>query len=69
MSRKKPPYFVVEESHGELKVKGALLAKYVREHLPFKLVRSSGRSDLQVFVYKNGVYRLCAPETFKGIIK
>ena len=56
MSKKKPPYFVVEESHGELRVKGALLAKYVREHLPFKLVRSSGRSDLQVFVYKNGVY-------------
>jgi P4 family phage/plasmid primase-like protien len=69
MSKKKPPYFVVEESHGELRVKGALLAKYVREHLPFKLVRSSGRSDLQVFVYKNGVYKLCAPETFKGIIK
>ena len=41
----------------------------MRENLDFRLVRSSGRSDLQIFVYKDGVYSLCAAETFKGIIK
>lgn len=63
------PYFIYEDKNGNEKVKGSLLAKFVRDHLHYKLVRSGGRSDLQIFVYENGVYRLCAAETFKGLIK
>ena len=62
------PEFVVCDKHGE-KVKGSLLAIYVRKHLNYLLVRNSGRNDKQIYVYSDGVYKLCAPETFKGLIK
>ena len=62
------PEFVVCDKHGE-KIKGSLLAIYVRKHLNYLLVRNSGRNDKQIYVYSDGVYKLTAPETFKGLIK
>lgn len=66
---RRKPYFVFSDRNGVRRIKGALLARYVREHLNFLLVRNSGKTDIQIYVYENGVYRFCAVETFKGYIK
>lgn len=69
MSKKKRPFFVTVDKNGKEKIVPSLLASYTRERLPFKLVRNSGKNDLQLYVYENGVYKFCAPETMKGIVK
>ncbi len=46
-----------------------LLAKYVREHLDYILVRDNGKQALLKYVYENGCYRLYADNMFHGIIK
>ena len=63
------PDFVYEDKGGNLHVSAPLLAKHVRENLPYILVRDSGRQAMQVYVYENGCYRLYAPEMLKGAIK
>lgn len=69
MSKKKMPVFIVKDKNGGEHVKSALLAEYVRGNLDFILVRNSGKQDVQIYVYENGVYRYYAPEMFKGRIK
>ena len=46
-----------------------LLAKYVREHLQYILVRDNGKQALLKYVYEGGCYRLYADNMFLGIIK
>ena len=65
----KLPDFVTFDKHGEPKLIGSLLAKHVRENLFYKIVRDSGRSDQQIYVYADGVYKPCSAELFKGYIK
>ncbi len=64
-----PPDFIYEGKGGKLWVSAPLLAKHVRENMPYILVRDSGRQTMQVYVYENGCYRVYAPEMLKGAIK
>lgn len=69
-SKMEHPYFIVfDESTGVPHVKPSLLAKWTREHLRYLLVRDSGKQGLLIYVYKNGVYKLYAPDMLKGVIK
>ncbi len=64
------PYFIERNAHTDKEsVSPPLLAKYVREHLPYILVRDGGKQCLMIYVYKDGYYRLYAPEMMKGAIK
>lgn len=65
----KLPDFVTFDKRGEPKIIGSLLAKHVRENLFYKIVRNNGRSDQQIYVYADGVYKPCSAELFKGYIK
>lgn len=69
-SRMEHPYFIkFHEQTGESYVSVPLLAKYVREHLRYVLVRDNGRQSLMKYVYENGCYRLYADNMLMGIIK
>ena len=67
-SKGNKPYFIAFSDKGPV-VKPALLAKWTREHLNYLLVRDSGKQGVLIYVYKNGVYKLYAPDMLKGIIK
>lgn len=69
-SKMKHPYFIkFNENTGEPYVSVPILAKYVREHLRYVLVRDNGKQGLMKYVYKNGCYRLYADNMLMGIIK
>ncbi len=69
-SKMEHPYFIkFSEETGQPYISVPLLAKYVREHLCYLLVRDNGKQGLQKYVYENGVYRLYADNMFLGIIK
>ena len=57
------------EQTGEPYVSVPLLAKYVREHLQYILVRDNGKQGLLKYVYEGGCYRLYADNMLLGIIK
>ncbi|MCQ2414064.1 MAG: phage/plasmid primase, P4 family [Clostridia bacterium] len=64
------PYFIkVDDNTGQEYVSKPLLARYVREHLHYVLVRDNGKQGLLIYVYEDGVYRLYAPDMLKGVIK
>lgn len=46
-----------------------LLAKYVREHMQYVLVRDNGKQALLKYVYEDGCYRLYADNMMMGRIK
>ncbi|SCP98366.1 phage/plasmid primase, P4 family [Anaerobium acetethylicum] len=69
-SKMEHPYFIkFNEQTGEPYVSVPLLAKYVREHLRYVLVRDNGKQGLIKYVYENGCYRLYADNMLMGIIK
>jgi putative DNA primase/helicase len=69
-SKMEHPYFIkFNEQTGEVYVSVPLLAKYVREHLRYVLVRDNGKQGLMKYVYENGCYRLYADNMLMGIIK
>lgn len=68
-SKMEHPDFIRFRGKGEPYVHSALLAKWTREHLEYKLVRDNGKQAVLIYVYENGVYRLYAPEMLKGVIK
>ena len=63
------PYFIKFDPAGNASVSAPLLAKYVREHLRYIMVRDSARGGTLIFVYEDGCYRPYSPDMFKGIIK
>ncbi|NCB74973.1 MAG: DNA primase [Clostridia bacterium] len=64
------PYFIkFDENTGAPYVSVPLLAKYVREHLCYVLVRDNGKQGLLKYVYEKGCYRLYADNMLMGIIK
>lgn len=64
------PYFVkFDENSGSPYIKASLLAKWTREHLHYVLVRDNGKQGVLIYVYQDGVYKLHAPDMFRGIIK
>ena len=64
----KPP-FIREDDKGNYYVCAPALAKYVRKHHTFLLVRDNGKQAVLIYVYENGVYKLYDEMMFKGIIK
>ena len=64
------PYFIrFNEQTGEPYVVVPLLAKYVREHLDYILVRDNGKQGLLKYVYDGGCYRLYSNDMLMGLIK
>ncbi len=69
-SKMEHPYFVrFNEATEEPYIVTPLLARYVREHLNYILVRDNGKQGLLKYVYENGCYRLYSNDMFMGIIK
>ncbi len=69
-SKMEHPYFIkFNEQTGEAYVSIPFLAKYVREHLFYVLVRDNGKQGLMKYVYEKGCYRLYADNMLMGIIK
>ena len=64
------PYFIrFNEMTGEPYVVVLLLAKYVREHLDYILIRDNGKQGLLKYVYEGGCYRLYSNDMLMGVIK
>jgi len=63
------PYFIRFGPTGNVSVSAPLLAKYVREHLHYIMVRDSARGGTLIFVYEGGCYRPYGLDMFKGAIK
>lgn len=63
------PEFIKFNRSGIAAVSVPLLAKYVREHLQYLIVRDNTNGGTIIYVYENGCYRLCGKDNFKGIIK
>ena len=63
------PDFVLVDNKGRQSVSAPLLAKYVREHLAYLLVRDSSTQGLMIYVYSNGVYVLYDQNMLCGVIK
>ena len=64
------PYFIkFSEDNGRAYVSVPLLAKYVREHLPYVLVRDNGKQGVLKYVYEDGRYRFYSSDMFLGAIK
>lgn len=69
-SKMEHPYFIrFSEQSGEPYVVVPLLAKYVREHLDYILVRDNGKQGLLKYVYEGGCYRLYSNDMLMGVIK
>lgn len=69
-SKMEHPYFIkFNKQTYEPYVSVPLLAKYVREHLCYVLVRDNGKQGLMKYVYENGCYRLYADNMLMGLIK
>ena len=64
-----PPFIRFNEMTGEPYVVAPLLAKYVREHLDYVLVRDNGKQGMLKYVYEKGAYRIFADDMMKGVIK
>lgn len=63
------PSFIVFTRKGEAVLDAPLLAKYIRETVPYILVRDDGKQGTMVFVYEDGCYRLYSKEMMLGVIK
>ena len=64
------PYFIrFDEKTGAPYVVVPLLARYVREHLRYILVRDNGKQGLLKYVYEDGCYRLYSNDMLMGVIK
>lgn len=64
-----PPFIHFNEATGAPYVVVPLLAKYIREHLEYILVRDNGKQALLKYVYDNGLYRLVSNDMLLGLIK
>ena len=64
-----PEFIRFNEQTGEPYVVVPLLARHVREHLRYILVRDSGKQALLKYVYEDGCYRLYSNDMLMGVIK
>lgn len=63
------PSFVLLNDKGNPYISAPLLAKYVRENLPYILVRDDGKQAIRQYVYAEGYYRLYDNNMMMGDIK
>ena len=63
------PYFIKFDEKYRPYISVPLLAKYVREHMQYVLVRDNGKQALLKYVYEDGCYRLYADNMMMGRIK
>lgn len=68
-STRPKPDFIKDGQDGNDYVLVPALARYVREHTRYLLVRDSGTQGVQIYVYEKGVYRYYDEKMFKGIIR
>ena len=69
-SKTERPYFIKYNPKTDLcSVSVPLLARYVREHLRYILVRDTGKQGLLKYVYEDGCYRLYSSDMMMGLIK
>ena len=64
-----PEFIRFNEMTGEPYIVVPLLAKHVREHLRYVLVRDNGKQGLLKYVYEDGCYRLYSNDMMMGVIK
>ncbi len=64
-----PDFIRFGAQNGEPYVVVPLLAKHVREHLDYILVRDNGKQGLLKYVYEDGCYRLYSNDMLMGVIK
>ena len=64
-----PAFIRFNEMTGEPYVVAPLLARHVREHLDYILVRDNGKQGLLQYVYEDGCYRLYSNDMLMGVIK
>ena len=64
-----PDFIRFNEMTGEPYIVVPLLAKHVREHLNYILVRDNGKQGLLKYVYEDGCYRLYSNDMLMGVIK
>jgi len=64
-----PPFVRFSLQRKEYILSPALLAKYIRETVPFILVQNNSRQSTQIFVYEDGCYRLYDKQRMLGKIK
>lgn len=64
-----PEFIRFDQKTGAPRVVVPLLAKYVREHLHYILVRDNGKQGLLTYVYEGGCYRLYSKDMLMGVIK
>ena len=64
-----PNFIRFDEKTGAPYVVVPLLARYVREHLRYILVRDNGKQGLLKYVYEDGCYRLYSNDMLMGVIK
>lgn len=67
--KKKQPDFIKIDSKQRESVSAPLLARFVRENLPYLLVRDNGNQAIMKYVYQNGVYKLFDLNMLHGIVK
>ena len=64
-----PEFIKFDEKTFKPYISVPLLAKYVREHMQYVLVRDNGKQALLKYVYEDGCYRLYADNMMMGRIK
>ena len=67
--KKRPDFIKVDEKKKKETVSAPLLAKFVRENLPYLLVRDSGNQAIMKYVYQDGVYKLFDLNMLYGVVK
>ena len=67
--KKERPPFVKSDDKGRESISAPLLAKYVREHLNYLLVRDSGNQAIMRYVYEGGVYKRYDTNMLQGAVK
>lgn len=63
------PEFIVYSDKKGYSVLCPALARHIRKHLNYFMVRDSGTGGMLIYVYEKGCYKIYAPNMFMGVIK
>lgn len=66
------PYFIVATGHGKNlteRINPPLLARWIRERVPYRMVMDEVNKSGMIYWYNNGVYQEIVDTQFKGLIK